>query len=209
MMKVKRPVLWISLAALAAMGGCGGGGGGGGGPTDNPPTVSSVGVAGSSATGVNTLTMTLAATASDDGGITGYAWTASPSAGLAFSDPTAAAPTVTITAAGTYTITLTVSDQGGQTATGSVTVSVGTTPLNPIAITFVNLDVTSDKDAAFAVRGSPAEVTVSSAGPGAATTLQIQRPTAFSAGQTQRAVLDATSTAGGLVGALTVDVTYQ
>jgi CubicO group peptidase (beta-lactamase class C family) len=67
----------------------------------------------------------LAGSATDDGPATSltYQWSSSPSTGVTFSAPTAAAGNVTFTAAGTYTLTLTVGD-GTQNGTDSLSVVV-------------------------------------------------------------------------------------
>jgi CubicO group peptidase (beta-lactamase class C family) len=112
---------------------CGGGGGGGGG--DDPPAPPAQNAAptvnaGSDATAtLPSATVALTGSATDDGPASSltYQWSASPDAGVTFSAATAAAGNVTFTTAGSYTLTLTVSD-GTQTGTDTLTVVVSDGP---------------------------------------------------------------------------------
>jgi CubicO group peptidase (beta-lactamase class C family) len=118
-----RHSVWGFLLALAACGGGGGGyggGGGGGGGQNTPPTVS----AGSDQTvqlPTNSVNVTGSATDAQGGTLT-YAWPASP-AGVSFANASAASTTATFAAAGTYTLTLTVSD-GSLSGTDTLSVVV-------------------------------------------------------------------------------------
>ena len=101
------------LLVLAA---CGGGGGGGGGDdppappaTNAPPTVD----AGADVTiTLPTTTVSLTGQATDDGPATSltHQWTSSDSAAVTFANDAALATEATFTAAGSYTLTLTVND---------------------------------------------------------------------------------------------------
>ena len=117
-----RHSVWGLLLALAACGGGGGGGdGGNGGQGQNTaPTVS----AGNDQTiqlPANSLTLTGSATDAQGGTLT-YAWTATP-AGVTFANAAAASTGATFAGAGTYTLTLTVSD-GALSGTDTVSVVV-------------------------------------------------------------------------------------
>jgi CubicO group peptidase (beta-lactamase class C family) len=111
------------VATMLALTACGGGGGGyggdgGGGQQNTAPTVS----AGADHTiKFPTNSVTLSGSATDaQGGTLTYAWTASP-AGVTFANAAAASTAATFAAAGTYTLTLTVSDGA---MSGADTVSV-------------------------------------------------------------------------------------
>lgn len=104
----------VLLGALLAVG-CGGDGNG---PSNNPP------VAGFTET-CTLLSCTFDNTSTDDGTIDGNAWT--------FGDPAAgtsdqAEPTYVYAAAGTYTVTLTVTDNNGVSDAFSKDITVSTTP---------------------------------------------------------------------------------
>jgi len=120
------------VSALLTLAACGGGGGGGGGGNNNPappatnaaPTVN----AGADATAtLPTATVSLAGSATDDGPASSltYQWTAAGPAAVTFSADKATASDATFSAAGAYTLTLTVSDG---TLSGSDTVAVTVNP---------------------------------------------------------------------------------
>jgi CubicO group peptidase (beta-lactamase class C family) len=121
----------LSVSAVFILAACGGGGGGGDNPPappaqNAPPTVN----AGSDTTAtLPSATVALTGSATDDGPASSltYQWSASPATGVTFSAATAAASNVTFTTAGTYTLTLTVSD-GTQTGTDTLSVVVSGTP---------------------------------------------------------------------------------
>ncbi len=111
--------MWLAFSALTALAACGGGGGGGGGnpapanPPANPPANAAPQVnAGADQTiQLPTNSVTLSGSATDAPGSTlTYAWTSSPADGVTFSNAAAAETTATFAAAGTYTVTLSVSD---------------------------------------------------------------------------------------------------
>ncbi len=117
------------LLVLAA---CGGGGGGGGNDppappaTNAPPTVN----AGTDVTiTLPTATVSLTGQATDDGPASSltHKWTSSGPAAVTFVNDAAPATDATFTAAGAYTLTLTVND-GTQNGTDSLTVTVNGTP---------------------------------------------------------------------------------
>ena len=60
-----------------------------------------------------------AGTASDTSGVASTTWSSSPSANVSFSDSSTLNPTVTVTSDGTYTITLSATDNAGNTGTDS------------------------------------------------------------------------------------------
>ncbi|MGH9759957.1 MAG: PKD domain-containing protein, partial [Blastocatellia bacterium] len=92
------------------------------GSTNRPPTVS---INASVTTGTAPLTVNFVSNASDpDGTVVGYRWTFGDGA-----TSTTASPSHVYTAAGTYSATLTVTDNGGLTASASVTITV-TPPAN-------------------------------------------------------------------------------
>jgi CubicO group peptidase (beta-lactamase class C family) len=122
----------LSVSAMFILAACGGGGGGGGDDPPAPPAQNARPTvnAGSDATAtLPTATVTLAGSATDDGPASSltYQWSASPATGVTFSAGTSAAGNVTFTTAGTYTLTLTVSD-GTQTGTDTLTVTVNDAP---------------------------------------------------------------------------------
>jgi PKD repeat protein len=99
-----------------------------GSAVDQPP----VAVIGASVTaGVAPLTVAFSSAGSSDpeGTALTYAW-AFGSAGTS----TAANPSFTFTAAGTYTVTLTVRDAGGLTASSSLTITVNAAPAAPMSV---------------------------------------------------------------------------
>jgi CubicO group peptidase (beta-lactamase class C family) len=111
---------------------CGGGGGGGDDPPPAPPAQNARPTvnAGSDATAaLPNATVALTGSATDDGPASSltYQWSSSPDTGVTFSAPTSAASNVTFTAAGTYTLTLTVND-GTQPGTDTLTVVVNAAP---------------------------------------------------------------------------------
>lgn len=114
---------WLALAASFALAACGGGGGGGGGPGNLAPTAS---FTASPTSGAAPLAVTVNAAASSDpdGTISSYYWN--------FDDNTPAGSGVSAihnyTTAGNYTITLTVTDNGGLTATTSQVIAVSAGP---------------------------------------------------------------------------------
>lgn len=81
-------------------------------------------------TALPNATVSLSGSATDDGPATSltYAWSSSDSAATSFSAATSAATDATFTAAGTFTLTLTVGD-GTQTATDTLTVTVADAPV--------------------------------------------------------------------------------
>src|SRR5688572_21830342 len=122
----------LSMSAVFILAACGGGGGGGGDDPPAPPAQNARPTvnAGSDATAtLPSATVALTGSATDDGPAASltYQWSASPATGVTFSAPTAAAGNVTFTTAGTYTLTLTVSD-GTQTGTDTLSVVVSGAP---------------------------------------------------------------------------------
>src|SRR5262245_48925284 len=121
----------IPAGALLVLAACGGGGGGGNDPPAPPATnTAPVVTAGADmSTALPNATVSLAGSATDDGPATSltYAWTSSNSAATTFSASTSAATDATFNAAGTYTLTLTVSD-GTLTGTDTLTVTVADAP---------------------------------------------------------------------------------
>jgi CubicO group peptidase (beta-lactamase class C family) len=133
----------ISTSLALALAACGGGGGGGGQPTapvqQNPPPTTPSNTAPSVEAGADqtitlpTATVQLNGTATDDPAQTlTYAWTAtSGPSGVTFGSANAAATSVTFPSAGTYVLTLSVSD-GSATGTDTVTVVVNPAPQEPL-----------------------------------------------------------------------------
>ena len=102
------------------------------------------------------LTASFTNTSTDDGTITGYAWD--------FGDggsSTSANPSYTYTTAGTYTVSLTVTDDGGLTDTTTGSVTVTDPPVNT-APTAAFTSSTSDLTASFTDGSSDAEGPISS-----------------------------------------------
>jgi 5-hydroxyisourate hydrolase-like protein (transthyretin family)/predicted esterase len=103
----------------------------GGGTTNQPPTAN----AGANQTiTLPTNSVTLTGSGSDaDGTIVSYAWTkiSGPSGGT-ITSPTQASTTVTNLTEGTYTFRLTVTDNGGATATSDVTITVNAATTSPV-----------------------------------------------------------------------------
>ena len=123
----------LSVSAVFILAACGGGGGGGGDDPPAPPAQNARPTvnAGSDATAtLPSATVALTGSATDDGPAASltYQWSASPATGVTFSAPAAAAGNVTFTTAGTYTLTLTVSD-GTQTGTDTLSVVVSGAPV--------------------------------------------------------------------------------
>jgi CubicO group peptidase (beta-lactamase class C family) len=121
------------LLVLAACGGGGGGGGNNNPPpapaTNAPPTVN----AGADATAtLPNATVSLTGSATDDGPATSlvYTWTSSNAAATTFSAPGAAATNATFNAAGSYTLTLSVSD-GTLSSSDTLVVTVAAAPPPP------------------------------------------------------------------------------
>jgi CubicO group peptidase (beta-lactamase class C family) len=120
------------MSAVFILAACGGGGGGGGDDPPAPPAQNARPTvnAGSDATAtLPSATVALTGSATDDGPAASltYQWSSAPDTGVTFSAPTAAASNVTFTTAGTYTLTLTVSD-GTQTGTDQLSVVVSGAP---------------------------------------------------------------------------------
>lgn len=130
-LRCRQVAISVSLAlSIAACGGGGGGGGGGGTApaTQNPPPASNAAPsvrAGDDQTIEWPASAQLTGSATDDSSTTlTYAWTAtSGPSGVTFSAANAAATNVTFPAAGTYVLTLSVSD-GSATGTDTVNVTV-------------------------------------------------------------------------------------
>jgi PKD repeat protein len=125
----------IVLSALALLSACGGGGGGGGGsptppPINNPP-VASFTANPSSGTAPLTVQFDGSASTDADGSIASYSWN--------FGDGSAAGAGVTTghlyPSAGTYTVTLRVSDDLGASGTSTQQVIVSPGPPSPIRAT--------------------------------------------------------------------------
>ena len=109
---------WLALAASFALVACGGGGGGGGGSTNVAPTASFTAAPTSGAAPL-TVAVNAAASSDPDGTIASYAWN--------FGDDSTATGVSTshnYTTVGSYTITLTVTDNGGRTATATTSIGV-------------------------------------------------------------------------------------
>lgn len=131
--RAHQSILASSLAlALAA---CGGGGGGGGGNTPTPPpnppvqnnTAPTVNAGTDQSTELPGASLQLSGTATDDnlpaGSSLTYRWSAPADSGITFASEAAATTTATFTVAGTFDLTLTVSD-GQLSATDTVRVTV-------------------------------------------------------------------------------------
>jgi CubicO group peptidase (beta-lactamase class C family) len=124
---------------------------GGGGDTPPPPAPPAQNArptvaAGNDATAtLPNATVALSGSATDDGPASSltYQWTSDPTANVSFSAATSAATNATFTAAGTYTLTLTVSD-GTQTGTDQLTVTVSDAP-PPAALIWPADDTTEDE----------------------------------------------------------------
>ena len=122
---IKRVLIASTLLTLAA---CGGGGGGGDNTPPAPPAQNGAPSVNAGADATATLpnaTVSLSGTATDDGPASSltYQWTANPATGVTFSADKAAATNVSFTTAGSYTLTLAVSD-GTLTGQDSVAVTV-------------------------------------------------------------------------------------
>jgi CubicO group peptidase (beta-lactamase class C family) len=156
----------IALATLGLVA-CGGGGGGGGDnsppppsgpanpPANSPPTVE----AGADQTVTLPNSVELAATASDpENNALTYSWAASPAEGVSFANAAAAATSVSFTAAGTYTLTISVSD-GTNTVSDSLVVTAieGT-----VELLWPGEDSETDPNHGW-VAGAPADVGMDSA----------------------------------------------
>jgi CubicO group peptidase (beta-lactamase class C family) len=130
----------ISVSLALSIAACGGGGGGGGGsaPVQNNPPPPAQNAAPTVQAGADqTITLPTASaqlngSATDDSSTSlTYAWTAtSGPSGVTFGTANAAATTVTFPAAGTYVLTLSVSD-GSATGTDTVTVTVNPAAAEP------------------------------------------------------------------------------
>jgi CubicO group peptidase (beta-lactamase class C family) len=137
----------LPAGALLVLAACGGGGGGGGNDPPTPPATNDPPVASAGAdmsTALPNATVSLSGSATDDGPSTSltYEWTSSNAAATSFSAASSAATDATFTAAGTYTLTLTVSD-GTLTDTDDLTVTVADAP-PPAADIFPADDDNSD-----------------------------------------------------------------
>jgi CubicO group peptidase (beta-lactamase class C family) len=121
--------VWFFIGAITALTACGGGGGGGGGGNPapaNPPANQAPQVnAGADQTiQLPTNNASLTGSATDAAGTTlTYTWSSSPADGVTFANASAAQTTATFAAAGTYTLTLTVSD-AALTGTDTVIITV-------------------------------------------------------------------------------------
>lgn len=124
----------ITLIATFVLTACGGGGGGSNSPPSSPatpppppppantaPTVNA-GTDQSIQLPTNAVNLTGSATDAENNTLT-YTWAASPAAGVAFDNTTAAATRATFTTAGTYTLTLTAND-GTLSGTDTLQVTV-------------------------------------------------------------------------------------
>jgi CubicO group peptidase (beta-lactamase class C family) len=116
-----RHCIWALVLALAGCGGGGGGDGGNGGQGQNTAPTVSAGNDQAIQLPTNSVTLTGSATDAQGGTLT-YAWTATP-AGVTFANAAAASTGATFAAAGTYTLTLTVSD-GSLSGTDTLSVVV-------------------------------------------------------------------------------------
>jgi CubicO group peptidase (beta-lactamase class C family) len=127
----------FTIGTLIALSACGGGGGGGGDPSPgNPPNNPPPGNQAPTASAgedqtidLATGTVTLAGSGADaDGDTLTYEWSSSPAENVSFDDATSPTSTVTFSAAGTYELTLTVSD-GEDSATDAVQITVTEEPV--------------------------------------------------------------------------------
>lgn len=123
----------IAAGALLVLAACGGGGGGGGNnpppapPAQNAPPQVNAGT--DTSTTLPNATVSLTGSATDDGPATSlvYTWSSSNAAATSFSATNTAATSATFNAAGTYTLSLTVSD-GTLSASDTVVVTVNPAP---------------------------------------------------------------------------------
>lgn len=126
----------LSIGTLLTLAACGGGGGGGdNNPPPAPPATNAAPTvnAGTDATiTLPTATVTLAGSATDDGPASSltYKWTGTGTAAVTFATDTAAGTDATFAGAGSYTLTLTVSD-GTLTSSDQVAVTVNAAPVTP------------------------------------------------------------------------------
>ncbi len=120
-------VLTVAASLLAA---CGGGGGGGGGGGINLSPSASFTATPSSGTAPLAVSFNASASTDPDGSIATYSWNFGDGATTSGTSNTASR---TYASAGTFTVTLTVTDNGGATASTTRTVQVNTTNLPPTA----------------------------------------------------------------------------
>src|SRR5690606_24414416 len=120
----------LNVCAMLALAACGGGGGGGSPSTPNeeppPSNAAPAASAGEDQTiQLPTNSVELQGAATDDGPNSAltYAWTSDPAEGVSFANAAAAGTTATFAAAGTYTLTLTVSD-GALSGADTVVITV-------------------------------------------------------------------------------------
>ncbi|MDY0064756.1 MAG: serine hydrolase [Steroidobacteraceae bacterium] len=120
----------LNVCAMLALAACGGGGGGGSPSTPNeeppPSNAAPAASAGEDQTiQLPTNSVELQGAATDDGPNSAltYAWTSDPAEGVSFANAAAAVTTATFAAAGTYTLTLTVSD-GALSGADTVVITV-------------------------------------------------------------------------------------
>jgi CubicO group peptidase (beta-lactamase class C family) len=123
----------LPAAALLVLAACGGGGGGGDDPPPAPPATNEAPVVDAGAdmsTALPDATVALSGSATDDGPASAltYEWSSSDPAATSFSAGTSAATDATFNAAGTYTLTLTVSD-GTLSGSDTLTVTVADAPV--------------------------------------------------------------------------------
>lgn len=102
------------------------------------PTVSITTPASNPTITLPTNTVSFVTSASDvDGSVASYSWSSSPSANVSFSNTSVSNPTATFTAAGTYTISVVVTDNNGrQSTSASRTVTVNAANLPPTINSF-------------------------------------------------------------------------